>query len=188
MLHCYCRVEHNFIYALNTSQYVQVSHPAGVSGLNEWMNSFSKLFLWVTPNFTFCLEVDSWKEPGCHSSPSRKAHSCHSCPPPLQEGALGVSAWGRFIWVLGRWIWSSEVSCSWGGATPWTKPCWFAPLWAQFGLRSLRDPSQPQPFWDIFDFEAIEIWFLTLIFYFTFLKVIKLSCSAALSGKISNKL
>lgn len=34
-LHCYCRVEYNSIYALNTSQHVQVSHPAGVSGLNE---------------------------------------------------------------------------------------------------------------------------------------------------------
>lgn len=149
----------------------------------EWMNSFSKLFLWVTPNFTFCLEVDSWKEPGCNFSPSRSAHSCHSCPA-QREGALGVSSW-KFIWVLGRWIWSSKASCSWGGATPRTKPCWFPALWAHFGLRSLRDPSQPQPSWGIFDFEAIEFWFWSLIFYCTFLKAIKLSCTAALRGKIS---
>lgn len=30
--------------------------------------------------------------------------------------------------LFGRWIWSSKGSCSLRGVT---KPCWFAPLWAQ---------------------------------------------------------
>lgn len=42
--HCYCRVEYNSIYALNTYQCVQVSHPADVSGLNEWILSPSYSF------------------------------------------------------------------------------------------------------------------------------------------------
>lgn len=42
--HCYCRAEYNSIYALNTYQRVQVSHPADVSALDEWILSPSYSF------------------------------------------------------------------------------------------------------------------------------------------------
>lgn len=111
---------------------------------------------------------------------------------PILSSTAGRSPWCVSLEqiYLGSWQVDLElwVCCSWGGVTPWTKPCWFLSLWAHFGLRSLRDPSQPQPFWDIFDFEAVEVWFWSLIFYWTFLKAIKLFCTAALRRKIPNEL
>lgn len=59
-----------------------------------------------------------------------------------------MSAWKKFIWVLGRWIWSC------GEEKPHEPNPADCPTLSQ---GALRDPSQPQPFWGIFDFKAVEV-------------------------------
>lgn len=64
---------------------------------------------------------------------------------PFLSSTAGRSSWCVSLEIyLGAWQMDLELwmFCSWGGVTPWTKPCWFTSLWAQFWAQEFQR-SQP---------------------------------------------
>lgn len=92
--------------------------------MNEWMNSPSYSFesLWTSHS--------AWRKiPGKSLGviPHQGGKHTHAIP---SSSTAGRSSWCVSLKKIYLGAWQVDLEL-WGGETPWTKPCWFAPLWPQ---------------------------------------------------------